>query len=92
MTKKFYGTMFLVWACDKNPADKPVQYVLLIESNPGVDAALKKKIIAKMMTQLPFKYNNRSEIQRKVIDEFYLVDLEEWKEKFPKYPVHEEGQ
>ena len=84
--------MFFVWACDKNPADKPVQYVLLIEDNPAMDVAFKKWIIAKMMKQLPFKYNNRSEIQRRVIDEFCLVDLAEWKEKFPKYPVHEAGQ
>lgn len=85
--KKFYGTMFLVWACNKNPLEKPVQYVLLIESNPGMDNALKKRFIMKMMRQLPFKYNTRSEIRKKIIDEFCLMDLKEWGEKYPQYPI-----
>lgn len=89
IVKKFYGTMFLVWACNKNPADKPVQYVLLIESNPSMDDSLKKRFVMKMMSHLPFKYNARSEIQRKVIDEFCLIDLKEWKEKYPQYSICE---
>ena len=89
LVKKFYGTMFLVWACNKNPADKSVQYVLLIESNPSMDDALKKRFMMKMMRQLPFEYKLRKEIQRAVIDEFYLVDLEEWKEKYPQYSICE---
>ncbi len=89
MAKKFYGTMFLVWACNKNPTDKPVQYVLLIEGNPGTDDALKKRAAMKMMGQLPFKYRARNEIRRKVIDEFLLMDLKEWEEKYPQYPIYE---
>ena len=89
MTKKFYGTMFLVWACNKNPADKPVQYILLIESNPGMDDALKKRVVMKMMGQLPFKYHARDEIQRRIIDEFSLIDLKEWEEKYPQYPIYQ---
>lgn len=88
MTKKFYGTMFLVWACNKNPADKPVQYVLLIENNPAMDGALKKKVIMKMKGQLPFIYRDRNEIRRTVIDEFLLIDLKEWEERYPQYPIY----
>lgn len=88
MTKKFYGTMFLVWACNKNPADKPVQYVLLVENNPVMDGALKKKVIMKMKGQLPFKYRDRNEIRRAVIDEFLLIDLKEWEERYPQYPIY----
>lgn len=89
ITKKFYGTMFLVWACNKNPADKPVQYVLLMESNPGMDDALKKRFITKMMKQLPFKYSAKNEIQRRVIDEFCLMDFEAWGKRYPQYPICE---
>lgn len=89
MTKKFFGTMFLVWACDKNRKDKSVRYILLIESNPGLDESLKKRFTMRMMSQLPFKYNTRKEIRRKVIDEFCLMDLKEWKVKYPQYPIYE---
>ena len=39
--------------------------------------------------QLPFKYRARNEIRRKVIDEFLLMDLKEWEEKYPQYPIYE---
>ncbi len=89
IARKFYGTLFLIWACNKNQSDKLVQYVLLMESNPGMDAALKKRFTMKLMRQLPFKYNTRSEIQRKIINEFCLLDLKEWKEKYPQYPIYD---
>ncbi|HHV09085.1 MAG TPA: hypothetical protein GXX75_02250 [Clostridiales bacterium] len=87
VARKFYGTMFLVWACNKNQADKPVQYVLLMETNLGMDEALKKRLIAKLLTHLPFSYRMRREICRHVIDEFLFVDLEGWKAKYPQYPI-----
>ena len=89
IAKKFYGSLLLIWACNKNQSDKPVQYILLMESNPSMDTSLKKTFIMKMMHQLPFKYNSRSEIQRKMIDEFVLLDLKEWKERYPQYPIYE---
>ena len=87
MAKKFYGTMFLVWACNKNQANKPVQYVFLMETNPEIDNALKKRLISKLTSRLPFKYKNENEVHRHVIDEFHLVNLDEWKEMYPQYSI-----
>lgn len=88
IAKKFYGTVFLLWACNKNETEKPIEYILLMETNPGIDAALKKRFVAKMMRQLPFAYGSRAEIKRKVIDKFALVDVSEWNAKFPQYPIY----
>lgn len=88
IAKKFYGSMFLIWACNKNESDKPVEYIFLMECNPKMDAALKKRFMMKMMRQLPFKYNDRNEIKRAVIDDFHLLDLKEWEEKYPQYPIY----
>lgn len=88
IAKKFYGTMFLVWACNKNQAEKTVQYVLLLECNPGLDNALKKRFVMKMVRQLPFKYNSHNKIHKRVIDDFCLVDFNEWREKYPQYPIY----
>lgn len=63
--------------------EKDVQYVLLMECNPGLDDALKKRFVMKMMRQLPFKYNAHNQIRKKVIDDFCLVDLSEWREMYP---------
>lgn len=89
IAKKFYSTVFLIWACDRNQQEKPIQYILLMETNPSMDSALKKRFTAKMMNQLPFLYKNKTEIKRKVIDEFMLADLKEWNEKYPQYPIYE---
>lgn len=89
IAKKYYGTMFLVWACNKNQTDKVVQYVLLIECNPGFDDALKKRFVMKMMCQLPFKYNSQSQIHKRVIDDFCLMDLKEWRVRYPQFPIYD---
>lgn len=88
MAKKFYGTLFLIWACNRNPAEKCIQYVLLIEVNPSMDNALKKRFTAKMLKQLPFDYNGRIEIKRKIIDKFMIMDLQEWRAAYPRYQVN----
>ena len=88
IAKKFYGTMFLVWACDKNTEDKPVQYVLIMETNPNMDLALKKRFMLKMQSRLPYKFIGKEDIRRHVIDdEFLILDIKEWNEKFEKYPI-----
>ncbi len=90
IAKKFYGTMFLVWACNQNPQDKPVQYILLIETNPCIDAVIKKRFMLKMQSRLPFKYKENEQIKRHVIDyDFLIMDINEWNEKFPAYPVEQ---
>lgn len=58
-----------------------------MECNPRMDAVLKKRFMMRMMRQLPFKYNDRNEIKRAVINDFYLLDLKEWEEKYPQYPI-----
>lgn len=86
--KKFYGTMFLVWACNKNSQDKPVQYILVMETNPYMDSVLKKRFMLKMQNRLPFKYIEKEEVKRHVLDDdFLILDIKEWNERFVKYPI-----
>lgn len=88
VAKKFYGTMFLVWACEQNSKNKPVQYILLIETNPSIDSAIKKRFILKMKSRLPFKYMDKKEIKRHVIDDdFLILDINEWNRMFTNYPI-----
>lgn len=56
IAKKFCGSMFLIWACNKNESDEPVEYTLLMECNPRMNAVLKKRFMMKMMRQLPFNF------------------------------------
>lgn len=87
IAKKFYGTMFLVWATGRNVGDKKVKYVLLIETTPSIDRVLKKRLKEKMLSLLPFKYKQETEIKREVITEFEIMDLLEWRKAYPDYRV-----
>ncbi len=79
-----------MWACNQNPQDKPVQYILLIETNPCIDAVIKKRFMLKMQSRLPFKYKEREQIKYHVIDyDFLILDINEWNERFPEYPVRQ---
>lgn len=87
IAKKFYGTLFLVWATGRNISDKQVKYILLIETTPLIDSVLKKRLKEKMMSLLPFKYKKEGEIKREVITEFEIMDLLEWTKEYPDYRV-----
>lgn len=68
--------------------DKPEQYILIMETNPNIDLALKKRFMVKMQSCLPFKYVEKEDIKRHVIDgEFLILDIKEWNEKFAKYQI-----
>lgn len=48
----------------------------------------KKRFMLKMQSRLPFKYIEKSEVTRHVIDEdFSIMDIREWNRKFVKYPI-----
>lgn len=88
IAKKYYGTLFLVWACGRNLEDKPIKYILLMETSPGLDEVLKRKLALKLHSQLPFKYNECDEIKRSVLNEFRIMNLEQWDNEYPQYPVN----
>ncbi len=87
IAKKFYGTMFLVWATGRNVNDKKVKYVLLIETTPLIDSVLRMRLKEKMMSLLPFKYKQEGEIKREVISEFEIMDLSKWRKEYPDYKI-----
>lgn len=87
LAKKFYGTLFTMWACDKNKKDKPIHYVLLFESNPGIDDKMKKAITFKMRKQLPFQLKGMPSIKREVISDFEILNFADWAVRFPDFKI-----
>lgn len=53
ISKKFYSTLFILWACNKNDKEKDIDYILLIE-HPEIDGKIRKKLRNKIIKQLPF--------------------------------------
>lgn len=87
LIKKFYGTLLMVLVTDKNPSNKPIKYMCVIEAGNGIDEVMMKKLRNKVYAGLPFDYKNIEEIKVPVIDQFEVVSLSEWNTKYTKYPV-----
>lgn len=88
LQKKFYSTLFLIWACNKNDEEKDIEYILLIE-HPEIDGRIRKMLRNKITKQLPFKLAEDTEIKRKILSEFEVLNMAEWHLKYPKFTITE---
>lgn len=87
IAQKFYGTLFLTMACDKNPNNKPIDYVFLMETNPVIDSVIRKKLEHKMISRLPFDYAQSEEVKREMIRKFKILDINQWNNEYSKFHV-----
>lgn len=81
IARKYYDSLLLFWACNKEGRKLPIVYVLLIE-HPMMDRKIRKMLKEKIKKQLPFNLND-SRIISNMISDFHVYNLEEWKERFP---------
>jgi len=84
IAKKFYGSLFLHWACRENESDLPIVYILLIE-HPEIDGKIRKKLREKICKQLPFSLKDEQSIKRSVLNKFEVLNLDEWHQSFPMF-------
>lgn len=88
IAKKFYSTLFLIWACNKNDGEKDIEYILLIE-HPEIDGKIRKMLRNKITKQLPFKLLEDNQVKRKIISEFKVLNMAEWHSMYPKFAITE---
>ena len=88
IAKKFYSTLFLIWACNKNDEEKDIEYILLIE-HPEIDGRIRKMLRNKIANQLPFRLLEDTKIKRKILSEFEVLNMDEWHLKYPKCTITE---
>ena len=85
IARKYYDSLFIFWACDKNEKNMPIIYILLIE-HPMMDKKIRKMLKEKIKKQLPFNLKDER-ITRTIISDFDVCNLEEWREKFPYFSI-----
>lgn len=88
ISKKFYSTLFLIWACNKNNEEKEIEYILLIE-HPEIDGKIRRMLRNKISKQLPYRLIEDEKVKRKILSEFQVINIEEWHEKYPEYMIRE---
>lgn len=82
IAKKYYNTLFLHWACERNKNEMPIEYVLIIE-HPAIDGRLRRQLRQKIYNQLPYKLKDKLEIKREVLPKFEVLNLDEWQHNYP---------
>jgi hypothetical protein len=88
ISKKFYSTLFIIWACNKNEEERDIEYILLIE-HPEVDGKIRRMLRNKIKKQLPFKLLEDSQVKRKILSEFKVLNMQEWHSIYPNFKVVE---
>ena len=88
IAKKFYSTLFLIWACNKNDEEKDIEYILLIE-HPEIDGRIRRMLRNKIAKQLPFRLLEDTKIKRKILSEFEVLNMVEWHLKYPNFTITE---
>ncbi|ERK29732.1 hypothetical protein [Clostridium intestinale] len=88
ISKKFYSSLFIIWACNKNDEEKDIEYLLLIE-HPEIDGKIRRILRNKIAKQLPFKLLAEKEVKRKILSEFKVINIEEWHSIYPEFKITE---
>jgi len=84
ISKKFFSSLFLHWACRGNEKDLPIVYILLIE-HPEIDGKIRKKLREKISKQLPFNLKDEQQIKRSVLNKFEVLNIDEWHQAYPMF-------
>lgn len=85
IARKFYDSLLLFLAKEKDAAALPVVYFLIIE-HPALDKRIRRQLTLKIMNQLPFRFQE-IHLEREMIRHFETVNLEEWAEQYPQIPI-----
>lgn len=86
IARKFYDSLLYYRSCSDDKEIKKIRYVLLIEHRE-IDSVLRKLLTTKIIKKLPFILNEREEIKSSFIDEFFVLNLEEWSNRFREYTI-----
>ena len=80
IAKKYYDSLFILWACNGNKDDKKIAYILLIEDKK-IDEVMRKKLKIKIKKQLPFNLKDEN-VVREILSRFEVYNLKEWNREF----------
>lgn len=85
LINKFLHTLLILLAEGKNPDNKPIHYILII-NEPLIDRKIRGKIKSMLSRNLPFNLRGGT-ITKEVITAVDVVDLDEFINKYPEIPV-----
>lgn len=86
VVKKYYDSLIYIDAIGKLSFKKKV-YVYILEYPKG-DVVTRKGIRNRLKTKLPFLLQQQNDINENLIDDFYVLSIDEWNERFTEFPLY----
>jgi len=81
--KKYYGSAFYMLARGNI---KPINFYCVVE--PAImDSVQRKRATASIKKRLPYELQDRTEISATLINDFSVISIDEWNEKYPEFPI-----
>lgn len=81
--RKFYGSLVYVLSTSHN---KKINFYFILECK-NADSVVLRRLRNSAKKRLPFRLQELPEIHRNLINEFDVLSINEWNQKFPDYPV-----
>jgi len=83
MWKKYYGSTFFMLS-RKN--EKPINFICVVE--PAImDSVQRRRATASIKKRLPYVLQDDSEIFVPLINDCYVLSIDEWNNEYPGFPL-----
>ena len=83
MARKFFDSYFYLAS---HHDYRPIHYIYILEWPKG-DVMMRKMLREKIVKKLPFLYQRKETIAPLVIEEFQVLSIDEWNQKYQKAPL-----
>ncbi len=83
MARKFFDSYFYL-ASHHNY--RPIHYIYILEWPKG-DVMMRKMLREKIVKKLPFRYQREESLKPPVIEEFQVLSIDEWNQKYENAPL-----
>ena len=85
VARKYYDSSAYVRSLIKDRNKKKI-YIYLLESRNG-DTNLRKSVRTRLKDRLPFKLQRSDGLYETMIDDFDVLNLDEWNKRFKQFPA-----
>lgn len=83
IAQKFFDSYFYISA---KRYKRPVTYIYVLEWPHG-DVTMRKALRNKIAAKLPFRFQQEEHIGQHIIDEFAVLSIEEWNQRYRELPI-----
>ena len=85
VARKYYDSLVYIRSLIEDRSKKKI-YIYLLESRNG-DTTLRKSVRNRLKDRLPCKLQKNDRLYETMIDDFDVINLDEWNKRFKQFPA-----